>query len=86
VTLSGVIGLSLFGAFIVGTAIFALLRILLANWCPACSGRGYETDGTVAWSCTACGGKGVLRVPEGVPQDWKRRPAPQSDARDHGSP
>jgi DnaJ-class molecular chaperone len=83
-TLMGVIGIALFSAFVVGTAIFAVLRLFLVNWCPACSGRGHETDGTVAWSCTACGGRGVLRVPEVVPEHWEpavkpQRRAPRSD-------
>lgn len=83
-TLTGAIGTRLFGAFVVGTGMFAVLRLLLVNWCPACSGRGYDTNGTVAWSCTACGGRGILRIPEAVPEDWRpevkpRRGAPRFD-------
>lgn len=69
-TLAGVIGLSLVGAFVVGTIVLAVVRILFVNWCPACLGRGYESDGNRAWPCTACGGSGVLHVPDAVPAGW----------------
>jgi len=69
-TVAGLIGISIFGAFVVGTLVFAVLRLLLANWCPACSGRGYEAEGGVAWRCTACAGTGILRVPDALPDTW----------------
>lgn len=83
-TPTGDIGIALFGALVVGTAIFAVLRLLRVNWCPARSGRGHDTDGTVAWTCAACGSTGVVRVPEVVPEHWEPesnpwRGAPRSD-------
>jgi hypothetical protein len=53
--LTGLIGISIVGAFVVGTLIFAALRLLFVNWCPACSGRGYERNGDAMRRCTACG-------------------------------
>jgi DnaJ-class molecular chaperone len=81
-TLAGLIGISLVAAFVVGTLLLALLRFLLVNWCPACSGRGYETDSGWARRCTACGGSGVLRVPDHLPADW---PA-EDEQRPHRAP
>lgn len=69
-TLAGLIGISILAAFVAGTIVFAVLRLLFVNWCPVCTGRGYEIDVGAAWRCTACGGTGVLRVPDGVPTDW----------------
>jgi len=76
VRLAVLIGTSIFGAFVVGTLVFGVPRLLLVNRCPACSGRGWEAEGAVAWRCTACDGTGILRVPDTVPDTWKhdRRP------------
>jgi hypothetical protein len=69
-TLAGLIGISIVGAFVVGTLVFAVLRLLLVNWCPACSGRGYKTEEGTVRRCSACAGTGVLRVPDAPPDAW----------------
>ncbi|HTS72955.1 MAG TPA: hypothetical protein VMG74_04525 [Gaiellaceae bacterium] len=69
-TLEGMIGLSTFGAFILGSMLVAVLRLRFVNWCPACAGRGYMAVAGVARNCTACGGSGILKVPNAVPEAW----------------
>lgn len=65
-TLSGLIGISCFCAALGGALIVGVLRQFLVNWCPACAGRSSSTGRP----CTACGGTGILRVPETVPMAW----------------
>jgi hypothetical protein len=69
-TLAGLIGISILGAFVVGTLVFAALRLVFVNWRPACSGRGHESNGYAIRRCTACGGSGVLRAPKALPEEW----------------
>jgi hypothetical protein len=52
------------GAFLLAVIILALARLRWVKWCPACGGNGWETYEGGAGPCTACGGRGVLRVPD----------------------
>lgn len=70
-TFAGLIGVSVIGVFVAGTLVFAFLRLLLTNWCPACSGRGYRTDDRPARRCDVCAGTGILRVPDSIPDTWR---------------
>jgi DnaJ-class molecular chaperone len=72
-TVAGMIGLSLLASFVLGTIVLAVVRSLVINWCPACSGSGCEAQSGLTLACTACNGSGVLRIPSHVPATWGER-------------
>lgn len=63
-THAGVIGMTCVGAFAIATIILALARLRWVHWCPACRGSGRERSENRTRACTACGGRGILRVPD----------------------